>query len=187
MRMASVMPGRLVDGIAPVRQRRGRKVVVIGAGPGGLAAAMLLAHAGVQVHVVERLPRVGGRCSALEADGFRFDLGPTFFLYPQVLERIFQTIGRDLHSEIPLVRLDPQYRLVFGGGGQLDCTPDLDRMERQLATLCPADAQKLPRFLNENRTKLNGFRPILERPFLGWRHLFKWDLIKMLPLVRPWR
>ncbi|HXD88275.1 MAG TPA: phytoene desaturase family protein [Urbifossiella sp.] len=186
MRVASVMPGRLVGAKAPER-RRGRKVVVIGAGPGGLAAALLLTHAGVQVHVVERLPRVGGRCSALEADGFRFDLGPTFFLYPQVLERIFQAIGRDLHSEIPLVRLDPQYRLVFGGGGQLDCTPDLARMERQLATLCPADAQNLTRFLSENRTKLNGFRPILERPFLGWRDLFRWDLIKMLPLLRPWR
>src|SRR5262245_7803250 len=95
---------------------RGRmdKVVVIGAGPGGLAAALLLARGGVQVHVIERLPRVGGRCSAIEADGFRFDLGPTFFLYPRVLERIFSLIGRDLHREIPMVRLDPQYRIAFG-------------------------------------------------------------------------
>src|SRR5580698_2245381 len=76
------------------------KVLVIGAGPGGLAAALLLARAGVRVHVVERLPHVGGRCSALEKDGFRFDLGPTFFLYPRVLERIFRLIGRDLHAEI---------------------------------------------------------------------------------------
>lgn len=167
--------------------QRARKVVVIGAGPGGLAAALLLANAGVQVEVIERLPRVGGRSSALEAEGFRFDIGPTFFLYPQVLERIFASIGRDLHSEIPLVRLDPQYRIRFGGGGQLDCTPDMAAMQRQLAALCPADAANLPRFLEENRTKLNGFRPILERAFLGWRDLFRWDVIKMLPLLRPWR
>src|SRR5580700_8849566 len=82
--------------------RSTRKAVVIGAGPGGLAAAMLLARAGMDVQVVERLPRVGGRCSALEHDGFRFDLGPTFFLYPRVLERIFELVGRNLRREVPM-------------------------------------------------------------------------------------
>ena len=139
------------------KSRRGRKVLIIGAGPGGLAAALLLANAGLDVHVVERLPRVGGRCSALEADGFRLDLGPTFFLYPQVLERIFKLIGRDLHSEIPMVRLDPQYRILFGSGGQLDCTPDVTRMKQEIARISPVDAANLARYLNENRTKLEGF------------------------------
>ncbi len=169
------------------KSRRGRKVLIIGAGPGGLAAALLLANAGLDVHVVERLPHVGGRCSALESDGFRFDLGPTFFLYPQVLERIFRIIGRDLHSEIPMVRLDPQYRIVFGSGGQLDCTPEVARMKQEIARISPADAANLTGYLNENRAKLEGFRPILERPFLGWRDLLSWDLVKMLPMLRPWR
>ena len=63
-----------------------RQVVIIGAGPGGLAAAMLLASAGFRVKVLERRDRVGGRTTAIEGEGFRFDLGPTFFLYPRVLE-----------------------------------------------------------------------------------------------------
>src|SRR5262245_55590182 len=92
-------------------ESRSQKVIVVGAGPGGLAAALLLARAGLRVHVVERLPRVGVRCSAIEAQGFRFDLGPTFFLFPRVLERIFQLVGRDLRVEAPMVRLDPQYRI----------------------------------------------------------------------------
>ena len=166
--------------------RRTRQVIIIGAGPGGLAAALLLAHAGIRVHVIERLPRVGGRCSAIEADGFRFDLGPTFFLYPQVLERIFKQIGRDLHSEVPMVRLDPQYRIAFGGGGQLDCTPNIEQMKAEIAKLSPRDAKNLERFLNENRRKLTGFAPILERPFNSWRGLLSWDLVKMLPMLRPW-
>jgi phytoene desaturase len=164
-----------------------KKVVVIGAGPGGLAAALLLAMGGVRVHVVERLPRVGGRCSALEQDGFRFDLGPTFFLYPRVLERIFKLIGRDLHAEIPMVRLDPQYRLVFGSGGQLDCTPDLSRLEAEIAKISPADSPNIHRFIDENRVKLEQFRPALESPFLSWRDLLSWDLIKLLPVLRPWQ
>src|ERR1700735_2902787 len=97
--------------------------IIIGAGPGGLPAALLLAHAGLRVRIIERMPRVGGRCSAIEADGFRFDLGPTFFLYPLVLERIFRLIGRRLDDEVSMVKLDPQYRLVFGQGGELRCTP----------------------------------------------------------------
>lgn len=64
------------------RQSTGTRVVIIGAGPGGLAAALLLARAGVQVDVVERLPRVGGRCSSIEIAGFRFDLGPPSFYIP---------------------------------------------------------------------------------------------------------
>lgn len=167
--------------------RRARSVLIVGAGPGGLAAALLLARAGLQVRVVERLPRVGGRCSALEADGFRFDLGPTFFLYPRVLERIFRLVGRDLHVEIPMVRLDPQYRIVFGGNrGQLDCTPDLVRMAAEVAKLAPADAVQVERFIRDNRDKLERFRPALESPFNSWRDLLSWDLVKLLPLLRPW-
>jgi phytoene desaturase len=89
-----------------------KRVLIIGAGPGGLGTAMLLAKAGLDVTVLEKQPRVGGRTSAIEGDGYRFDLGPTFFLYPQILQEIFQAVGRDLFKEVPMTRLDPQYRLV---------------------------------------------------------------------------
>jgi phytoene desaturase len=161
--------------------------LIIGAGPGGLATALLLARAGLRVHVVERMPRVGGRCSAIEADGFRFDLGPTFFLYPRVLERIFRLVGRDLRREVPMVRLDPQYRIAFGSGGALDCTPDLPRLEAEVAKISPADAANVRRFLDDNRTKLEKFSPCLERPFLGWRDLLRWQLLRLAPLVKPWQ
>ena len=99
-------------------------ITIIGAGPGGLSAAMLLASQGRRVRILERLPRVGGRCSAIEEGGFRFDLGPTFFLYPRVLREIFESAGYDLSAEVPMTKLDPQYRLDFGQGGQLNATPD---------------------------------------------------------------
>lgn len=164
-----------------------RTALIIGAGPGGLAAALLLAKAGVQVRILERLPRVGGRCSAIEHDGYRFDLGPTFFLYPQVLERIFRLIGRDLKADIPMTRLDPQYRLVFGSGGDLLCTPDLEKMAGEVRKLSAADAGNVKRFIDDNRVKLELFRPCLESPFLGWRDLFKLSLLKLLPVLKPWR
>jgi phytoene desaturase len=164
-----------------------KRAVVIGAGPGGLAAALLLAKAGIHVTVLERRTQVGGRTSTLAADGFRFDRGATFFLYPQVLEAIFKAVGRDLWREVALVRLDPQYSLVFGGGGVLHATPDVGRMQQAIAALCPTDAEAFPRFLADNRVKLRQFKPCLERPFLGWRDLFSWTMLKLLPRLSPWR
>lgn len=176
-----------MDGSPYHGSMQNRTALIIGAGPGGLAAALLLAKAGVHVRILERLSRVGGRCSAIEERGFRFDLGPTFFLYPQVLERIFRLIGRDLKTEIPMTRLDPQYRLVFGGGGDLICTPDLEKMAGEVRKLSASDAGNVKRFIDDNRAKLELFRPCLESPFLGWRDLFKLSLLKLLPVLKPWR
>ena len=145
-----------------------QRVLIIGAGPGGLATAMLLAKAGLEVTVMEKQPRVGGRTSAIEGDGYRFDLGPTFFLYPQILEEIFTAVGRDLHREVPMKRLDPQYRLIFGAGGELLCTSDVERMVAEIAKLAPADAPQFRRFMAYNRVKLEKFAPCLQSPFLGW-------------------
>ena len=163
-----------------------KRVLIVGAGPGGLAAAMLLARAGAAVRILERRSQVGGRTSRLGGDGFTFDLGPTFFLYPRVLEEIFAAVGRDLRREAPMVRLDPQYRLVFGGGGELLATPDAARMEQAIAALCPRDAGAFRRFLADNRVKLERFRPCLESPFLGLRDVLTPRMLKLLPLLRPW-
>ena len=97
---------------------------------------MLLAEAGFEVTVLEREPQVGGRTSTLELDGFRFDRGPTFFLFPEVLESIFRMCGRDLHDEVQLERLDPNYRLVFEGDAAVDVSSDLGKLKSEIAKLC---------------------------------------------------
>src|SRR5690606_5302390 len=163
-----------------------KRIVVIGAGPGGLASAMLLAAAGFEVTVVEREAKVGGRTSTFEQDGFRFDRGPTFFLFPEVLERIFELCGRSLRDEVALERLDPNYRLVFEQGGELDATCDLVRLKAAIAALCPEDAASLERYLEDNRRKFEKFRPILEAPFSRHVDVLKLPILELLPVMRPW-
>ncbi|TAD88333.1 MAG: phytoene desaturase [Alphaproteobacteria bacterium] len=162
--------------------------VIIGAGPGGLAAAMLLAARGVRVTIVERLDHVGGRSGAIETpEGYRFDRGPTFFLYPQILREIFAACGRSLDTEVDLRRVDPLYRLMFEDGGTLDVASDPGRLRAAVATLSPGDAANIDRYMTDNRQKLAAFAPILQRPMQSVFDLMHPTMLAALPKLRPHR
>ena len=162
-----------------------KQILIIGAGPGGLASAVLLAAQGVKVKILERLPVIGGRTSSIEADGYKFDLGPTFFLYPRVLEEFFRAAGTSLRAEVEMVRLDPNTGFSLGRGVNWIARRNLTAMERQIAALSPKDAPGFRHFLDENRTKLALMEPCLESAFLGWQDLVQARLLKMLPMLRP--
>ncbi len=104
------------------------KIGVIGGGLGGLAAACTLAARGHRVIVFEKNEWLGGKAAVLEQDGYRFDMGPTILTLPSVLERIFGEAKRDLHDELDLVRLDPQWRSFFEDGSTLDLVADREKM-----------------------------------------------------------
>jgi len=95
--------------------RTDASVTVVGGGIGGLSAACYLADAGADVTLVEQNDQLGGRASRLEAEGFRFDMGPSWYLMPDVFERFFGHFGREPGDYYDLERLDPHYRLFFKG------------------------------------------------------------------------
>ena len=176
--------------VIPVsRSSKPRRIAIIGAGPGGLAAAMLLAQTDASVTLFERLDHVGGRSATIQArtgDGtFRFDRGPTFFLYPRVLSEIFAACGRRLEREVELTRVDPQYRLVFEDGGELRASAEMDETVRAITRFSPADAAAFPRFMADNRAKLRAFQPALESPFNGPTDLLRPGVLRSLPTLRP--
>ena len=105
-------------------KNKSRHVVVVGAGPGGLTSAMILAHRGFRVTVVEKADRVGGRNAELRAGAYSFDTGPTFLHQRFTLDEVFAEAGRDLDDELELVLLDPMTRLSWGDKS-LDTSCDL--------------------------------------------------------------
>ena len=163
-------------------------VAIIGAGPGGLASALLLAKAGVNVTVFERSAAVGGRNKVFERDGFKFDLGPTFFHYPEVIEDIFKAVGMDAHEELNLHKLDLNYRLIFGQGGQLDCTSDLEQMTDRIRELSgDSNAEAFKRYVVDNRLKLAKSKACLQEPWYGPSDLLSKRAMRVAGVLRPQR
>lgn len=162
-----------------------KHIFIIGAGPGGLATSILLAKSGADITILERSDQVGGRTSSISENGFKFDLGPTFFLYPQALEKIFESVGLDLWDEIEMKRLDPQYRVIFKSGGYIDATNNIKVMSDQIKKFAPEDAQGFSKFMDENREKLRKMEPCLVNPFLNIFSLISPRLLKLLPMVKP--
>ncbi len=143
-------------------------VGIVGAGPGGLASAVVLAASGARVAVYEAAPGVGGRTGRVRLGGFAFDRGPTFFLMPHVLDEVFAAAGRRLRDEVDLTRLDPMYRVLVGHGDgtarAIDATQDLDAMSRRLSAIHPPDGARLAPFMAHNRAKLRHSEAILRSP-----------------------
>ncbi|MEO1007306.1 MAG: phytoene desaturase family protein [Planctomycetota bacterium] len=112
-------------------------VVVVGGGLAGLAAAVEIARTGVRVVVVDPNPHVGGKMNVLEADGFKFDMGPTIITLPQVLKGIIERTGRDPADYIDLIDLDPQWRCFFDDGVTINLRRDPRVFARELDAQFP--------------------------------------------------
>jgi len=163
-------------------------VLIVGAGPGGLTAAMMLAKAGVKVTILEKSDDVGGRTRVIEKDGYKFDNGPTFFHYPEIAEQIFNALGMDAHEELNLIPIEPNYRLVFGSGGSLNATTDLDSMTEQIGELCgDKNAEGFRRYVLDNRRKLELSKNCLNSPWKGPLDLLNKRAFRVSKVLRPWR
>jgi phytoene desaturase len=90
-----------------------KKVIIVGAGPGGLTAGMLLSQKGFDVQIYEKRNIVGGRNGFFQVGDYKFDIGPTFFLMKDVLERTFKQCDRCLNDYVKVIELEPMYKLIF--------------------------------------------------------------------------
>jgi len=126
-----------------------KKAIIIGAGVGGLTTAINLSQKGFQVTVLEKNLQPGGRCGNIVKNGHRFDTGATFLMMPEIYEEAYSRFGRYMDEELDLHQLDPVYRLRFKTGEEINFTPDLLSLKKQLEAIEPGSYSNFLRLLPE--------------------------------------
>ncbi|HWE42199.1 MAG TPA: phytoene desaturase [Gemmatimonadaceae bacterium] len=156
------------------------RVLVIGSGFGGLAAAIRLRAAGHDVTVLERLDKPGGRAYVFEQDGFTFDAGPTIITAPALIDELFALGGHRTADYVHLAPIDPYYNVRFEDGSVFSYGSDRRDVERQVAAWSPDDVHGYRRFAAEAERILDAGFPLIDKPFTRIR-----DMLRVLPeLVR---
>jgi phytoene desaturase len=160
--------------------------VVVGAGLGGLAAAIRLGARGYRVTVLDRLEEPGGRATVFRQDGFTFDAGPTIITAPFVLEELWQFAGRNFYDDVQLKALDPFYVIRFDDGTSFTCRPDVATMREEVARISPGDVAGYDAFMRESEAIYKiGFEQLGHVPFpsIGSMAALVPDLMK----IKAWK
>lgn len=157
-----------------------KKIIVVGAGPGGLTCAMLLTQRGYEVTVFEKEDRVGGRNAAITLGDYTFDTGPTFLMMTFILREMFRDAGKNLDDYCKVVPLDPMYKLSFP---DRDISPSSDHniMQRQIEQFSGAGERGLVNFLKRERVRYDRMFPCLQRPYDSITSLISFTLFKAMP------
>jgi phytoene desaturase len=150
--------------------------IVIGAGFGGLAAAIRLGARGYRVTIVEKLEQAGGRASVFKQDGFTFDAGPTIITAPFVFEELWELCGKKMEDHIQLQAMDPFYRIRFDDGDVFTCKGDAEFMRKEIARFNPDDVAGYEAFFEESKANYSLGFSLMHKPF----HKFI-DMLKFLP------
>jgi len=169
-----------------MNQKQGQRAVVIGAGFGGLALAIRLQAAGMQVTLLEKRDKPGGRAYVYEDEGFVFDAGPTVITDPSCIEELFTAAGKRLSDYVELLPVTPFYRLCWEDGSHFDYANDQDALDRQIHARNPADVAGYRRFLAYSKAVFDeGYLKLGAVPFLSFR-----DMISagpQLARLQAWR
>jgi phytoene desaturase len=142
-----------------------KRVVIIGAGPGGLTAGMLLAKRGCQVTIFEKDDHVGGRNKPLKLGNYVFDTGPTFLMLKSVLDEVFAEAGINSADVLKFTKLEPMYRLQFGDNQFFEPTTAHDQMKDEIQRLFPGMASGLDRYLGREKRRYDRMYACLKKPY----------------------
>ena len=155
-----------------------QQAIVIGSGFAGMSAATFLANAGWDVTVFEKHEQPGGRARQLQADGFTFDMGPSWYWMPDVFERYFNRFDKKVSDYYELKRLDPSYRIYYEHES-VDIPANYDALKELFETIEPGSGTRLDRFMEEAAYKYEvGINKLVYKPGLSITEFADMDIVK---------
>lgn len=158
-----------------------KRIIIIGSGFSGLSAAAFLARAGYEVSVIEKNTMPGGRARKFSAKGFTYDMGPSWYWMPDVMDNFFAAFGRKTSDYFELKRLDPSYRVYFGKDDYVEIPSDLNQTIALFESLEAGAGAKLEKFLDEAEQKyIIGINQFATKPSLSVIEFMQWKLMKHL-------
>ena len=157
------------------------RAIVIGAGFGGIAAALRMRAKGYAIEIIDRCPRLGGRAQVFERDGFRHDAGPTVITAPFLFDELFALFGRRREDYVTFVPLKPWYRFQFADGESFDYGGSIEETKAEIARINPDDCDGYDRLVAASKEIFSvGFEQLADQPF----HQFG-SMVRQVPnLVR---
>ncbi|MFY7899592.1 MAG: phytoene desaturase family protein [Chitinophagaceae bacterium] len=156
---------------------QGKKAVVIGAGFAGMSVASFLAKYGYDVTVIEKHATAGGRARQLQAAGFTFDMGPSWYWMPDVFERYFKQFNKKVSDYYQLTRLDPSYR-VYWDDAPMDIPADYNSLKALFEQIEPGSGKHLDTFIQEAAYKYEvGIHKLVHKPGRSVTEFIDWELI----------
>ncbi len=162
---------------------KGKKVLIVGAGPGGLTAGMILASYGYDVNIFEKNSYVGGRTGFIKQDGYTFDIGPTFLMMDFQLKEMFSLAGKAVEDYMTLKRVDPMYRLQYKDNKVLKLYNDQKLMEAQMESLFPGSYPWYLNFLKNEEIKFAKVFPSLKVSYSNLTDMLRKELRAAIPYL----
>lgn len=157
-----------------------KHIVIVGAGPGGLTAAMILSKRGFRVSVYEAQERVGGRNGAFKLGPYTFDIGPTFLMLKPILDEVFEEAGANCDELMEMVDLQPMYRLQFDDK-YIEPINNPEKMKSEIARVFPGMEDAYAGFFEREQKRFDALYPCLQKSYHSWKAFLSPHLIKAVP------
>jgi phytoene desaturase len=155
-----------------------QSLIIIGGGIGGLATANLFAKSGHKVTLIEKNKNLGGKANVFTKDGFVFDMGPSWYLMPEIFEHHYGLLGEDVNKHLDLIKLNPSYRAFFEDDKSIDISPSVDETANLFESIEPGAGDKFKKYIKQSSFQYKtAYDNFLFKNYDGVFDFLNWDVV----------
>ena len=162
-----------------MQEQNKKNICIIGSGFAGLSAATHLVEKGNNVYILEKNSTNGGRARKFSSKGFTFDMGPSWYWMPDVIETYFKTFEKEIDDYFDLIRINPSYKIFFSSNKKINIPANYEKLKELFEKLEEGSSEKLDIFLSQAKYKYEmGINSLIHKPSKSIKEFFNYDILK---------